>query len=186
MLLPVILEKPTTLAVSLEDTKKHLDVFGFNDDDNQITDIIQAATQNLEKTLNLTLNKTKFFQYFKTFENVLRLSIFPIINIEKITYRNENNEEQTLDKNSYQLIETINGSYVCVKGHRPKTNNEIDAIKIFFYGGYEGDDIPPSLKAAMLLHIGSLYEHREDLSNTKPISTDAYNALIWPYRRPKV
>jgi len=64
MLLPVILEKPTFSAVTLEEAKKHLDVLGFDDDDAEITGIIASAIEHLEKRLGLTLCKTKYRQDF--------------------------------------------------------------------------------------------------------------------------
>ncbi len=50
-----------------------------------------------------------------------------------------------------------------------------------FVAGYE-DGIPAPIKAAILLHIGTLYQNREQDAD-KWVPTRAYEALLTPYRR---
>ena len=183
MLLPVMLEKPKFTAVSLEEAKKHLDVVGFDDDDEQITGLILAATEHLEKTLGLTLCKTKYRQDFMNFREATELSVAPANEIEMISYVYANGSVSLLPPSKYSLIKTHDGTFIHYNGELPALAKRIDAVQVTFSAGFEKEDVPASLKAAILLHVGSLYEHREDLSVAKPIETDAYKALIWPWRR---
>lgn len=183
MLLPVMLEKPKFTAVSLEEAKKHLDVAGFDDDDGQITGLIAAATEHLEKTLGLTLCKTKFRQDFMKFCDATTMSAAPVTEIEAIKCVKANGNEFLLPPSQYSLIKTHDGTFIHYNGELPCLAKRIDAVQVTFYAGFDKEDVPASLKAAILLHVGSLYEHREDLSVAKPIETDAYKALIWPWRR---
>lgn len=183
MLLPVMLEKPKFTAVSLEEAKKHLDVAGFNDDDGQINGLIAAATEHLEKTLGLTLCKTKFRQDFMKFCEATTMSIAPVNEIEMISYVYANGAVSLLPPSQYSLVKTQDGTFIHYNGKLPALAKRIDAVQVTFSAGFEKEDVPASLKTAILLHIGSLYEHREDLSVAKPIETNAYNALIWPWRR---
>lgn len=183
MLLPVMLEKPKFTAVSLEEAKKHLDVVGFDDDDEQITGLIRAATEHLEKTLGLTLCKTKYRQDFMKFCEATTMSIAPVREIEAINCIKANGDEFLLPTEQYSLVTTHNGTFIHYNGELPALAKRIDAVQVTFSAGFEKEDVPASLKAAILLHVGSLYEHREDLSVAKPIETDAYKALIWPWRR---
>lgn len=42
---------------------------------------------------------------------------------------------------------------------------------------------PPSIKAAVLLYVGDLYEHREAQVTGSPITANpTADALLWPYR----
>lgn len=183
MLLPVMLEKPKFTAVSLEEAKKHLDVVGFDDDDEQITGLIRAATEHLGKTLGLTLCKTKFRQDFMNFREATELSVAPANEIEAIKCVNVDDSEFLLPPSQYSLVKTHDGTFIHYNGELPCVAKRIDAVQVTFYAGFDKEDVPASLKAAILLHIGLLYEHREDLSVAKPIETNAYNALIWPWRR---
>lgn len=183
MLLPVMLEKPKFTAVSLEEAKKHLDVAGFDDDDGQITGLIVAATEHLEKTLSLTLCKTKFRQDFMNFREATTMPASPVSEIEAIKCVKANGNEFLLPPSQYSLIKTHDGTFIHYNGELPCLAKRIDAVQVTFYAGFDKEDVPASLKTAILLHIGSLYEHREDLSVAKPIETDAYKALIWPWRR---
>ena len=183
MLLPVMLEKPKFTAVSLEEAKKHLDVVGFDDDDEQITGLILAATEHLEKTLGLTLCKTKYRQDFMDFRDATELSVAPVNEIEAIKCVKVDGNEFLLPTSQYSLVKTRDGIFIHYNGELPVLAKRIDAVQVTFYAGFAKEDVPASLKAAILLHVGSLYEHREDLSVAKPIETDAYKALIWPWRR---
>jgi hypothetical protein len=53
---------------------------------------------------------------------------------------------------------------------------------VTFTTGYgAAAEVPWSIKAAILLHVGTLYEYRETMAeNAKP--TGAYEALIAPHR----
>lgn len=186
MQMPIVVEKPTFPAVSLDEAKKHLDVAGFNDDDDQIASLISAATEHLEKTLGICLRKTKFQQNDSSFFGPRKILIYPVIDIERIELVLENGSKTTLPNDSYELFTTHDGYYVCYKDEQPKLATQPDAVKITFTAGFEKDQIPATLKTAILLHCASLYENREDLSVTKPATTGAYDALILPWRRPAV
>lgn len=186
MQMPIVVEKPTYPAVSLEEAKKHLDVADFNDDDDQIASLILAATEHLEKTLGICLRKTKFQQNDSGFFGPRKILIYPVIDIERIELVLEDGSKTTLPNDSYELFTTHDGYYVYDKDEQPKLAKQPDAVKIFFTAGFEQDQIPATLKTAILLHCASLYENREDLSITKPARTGAYDALILPWRRPAV
>ena len=54
-------------------------------------------------------------------------------------------------------------------------------LSVRFEAGYP-DGVPASIKAAILLHVGSLYHNRErDADGWQP--TQAYEALLAPHRR---
>ena len=52
---------------------------------------------------------------------------------------------------------------------------------VVFVAGH-ADRIPAPIRAAILLHVGSLYQHREQTAE-KWEPTRAYEALLTPYRR---
>lgn len=184
MLLPVILEKPTFSAVTLEEAKKHLDVLGFDDDDAEIAGIIASAIEHLEKRLGLTLCKTKYRQDFHDYLAAARLTIQPVINIEEIRCHCSDGTQTQLSADKFSLIQTDKGAIIQFFGEQPKLAKRADALQISFYAGYEREEIPASLKAAILIHCSILYEHRPNTSNAKPVLNDAYEALIRPWWRP--
>jgi len=104
--MPIVVEKPTYPAVSLEEAKKHLDVVGFNDDDEQIASLILAATEYLEKALGICLRKTKFQQNSSSFFGPHKILIYPVINIDRIELVLEDGSKTTLASDSYELFTT--------------------------------------------------------------------------------
>ncbi|MBK3745619.1 hypothetical protein G3A39_41395 [Paraburkholderia aspalathi] len=188
MLAPVLRTAPAELPVTLEEARKHLDVYGFDDDDNQIKTLIRAATTHLEKTLDMALVTQVWSQSFCGFSMSMRLPKRPVKSIINVTYYDVDNQTQTLPDTAYILLVYSCGSVLqVVPGQSlPATAIRPDAIAVEYEAGVPVADVDASLKAAILLHVGSLYEHRDDLSAVKPESTGAYEMLIWPYRRPKV
>jgi len=184
MLLPVVLEKPAKPAVSLEEARKHLDIHGFDDDDAQIAALVEVATRHLEMTINLTLSKTKFGQDFSDFHHAATPDIYPISSIISIAYFDESNAQVVLPVDEYRLFNTRHGNVIQFLNTLPRLYPRPDAVRVELWGGYEDGEIPAPLKAAILMHVASLYDFRSDLSVARPISTKAWKTLVWPYRRP--
>jgi uncharacterized phiE125 gp8 family phage protein len=70
----------------------------------------------------------------------------------------------------------------------PSAYSRPDAVSVSFVAGTPVDEVPLSLKAAILLHVGHLYQNREAVtvdavSNFLPLG---YEALIWPFKKPGV
>ena len=188
MLLPVRTQAPDVLPVSLEDARQQLNVYGFTDDDDQIERFIRSATDHLERTLNMALVTQTWKQFFCSFDSFLQLRIGPVAGVVSVKYFDTDNEEQTFSPASYRTLDYACGTSVTLTcgSSWPATVSRPDAVTVEYTAGVPAADVPASLKAAILMHVGLMYSYRGDPEGPRIDSNPAYETLVWPFRRPKV
>ena len=188
MLLSVRTQAPAETPVSLDEARQHLIVSGFTDDDAQITRFVQAATDHLERKLNMSLVTQAWKQSFCAFDSFLRLSNGPVSSVVSVKYFDTDNVEKTVPATSYKTLDYTCGTVVTpTYGNTwPATASRPDAVTIEYTAGVPAGEVPASLKAAILMHVGLMYSYRGDPEGPRIDSNPAYEALIWPFRRPKV
>lgn len=125
------------------------------------------------------------------FPGAIYLPIAPLVSVESIRYASTDLEGSP----QTPVIETVTGQVdtSCAPPRIlpafgecwPATARVPQAVKIQFTAGYgEPADVPPDIKAAVKLVLGSLFEHREDIvvgtsSSELPRSS---KAILAPYR----
>lgn len=207
---PVLVTAPTTLPVTLEEAKAHLRRDADETEEHDlITALVNAAVGHLDGwtgILGRCLEEQTWRQDFDGFDRVIRLPLWPIIEISSITWRNEAGQIATVSSDDYALKSDALGAYVRFKNdfEYPSGLNETSAVAVTFTAGYpregaiEGDPeaeppveanpgtstVPAAIKAAILLLVGHWYVNRmavkEGSFQELPM---AVNALIAPYRR---
>jgi len=193
-----LIAAPAVEPISLVEAKAHLRV-DHTDDDALIAIYIQAARAYVDgkdgflgralvtQTWELVLDE------FPTDE--VRIPLPPLQSIESIKYDDGAGDEQIFDPASY-FVDNVSDPYgwvVPVTSGWPSTFDAINAVRIRFVAGYSPttdsppnltSNIPASIKAAMLLHIGSLYSYRENvvvglITSKLPFASEQ---LLRPYR----
>lgn len=190
-----LITAPTVEPISLAEAKAHLRV-DTTDDDALIPIYIGAARVDCEEwagrafvtqTWELVLDK------FPVDEILLPRP--PLQSVTSIKYDDAAGVEQTLATTEY-TVDTASqpGWVVPVTGGWPIATFEgINSVRIRYVAGYImtnspadlTENIPASIKAAILLHLGRLYDSREDVIvgttvTQLPIGTAEY--LLRPYR----
>jgi len=170
-----IITPPDVQPLTLVETKEHLRV-DITDEDTLIGLYIEAATSFIEKFLGRALVTQTWEMAIDQFptdgKKTIAIPLPPLQSVVSIKYDNTGMVEQTLPPSSY-LIDTISepGRVMPTSAGWPTTYNGISNVRIRFVAGYpptansppdERANIPRGIKQGMLLHIGSLYEHRED------------------------
>lgn len=157
---------PTAEPVSLAETKDHLRV-DINDDDNLILGLIQAAREYAEEYLGRSLIQRTYRADLPYFADDIWLPRGPVVSIGSIKYWDTSSPsvQQTWAATNYQLyydvVKRTHGAAFESVYPRP------DAVQITYTAGYldtsspQAENVPYALKAAMLLMVGDLYEHRE-------------------------
>jgi uncharacterized phiE125 gp8 family phage protein len=157
--------------VSLEQAKNHLGVaLEFTDDDNLINILISAARERAElycnrsfqqKTIELFLDQWPgAYSYYSGVHGFVKLPRGPVKQITSIQY---------MVGGVYQIFEgshTLNDAVLPPKlfftSPLPYVVPAPMAIKITYTTGYE-DNIPEPVRAAILMMIRTMYDHREDM-----------------------
>lgn len=109
----------------------------------------------------------------------LHLASPPLQSVTSISYIDPAGDSQTVDPANY-TVDTANARITPVNGW-PATKHG-STIAIRYIAGYPDGEVPYSIKAAVLLLIGGMYEHRESESEIKIFPNLAVDRLLWPYR----
>lgn len=187
----VVATPPSVEPVSLATAKSHLHI----DTDDTSSDaylplLIQAVREHAERHCRRAFITQTINLYADTFEaHLLQLPYGNLQSISYIKYLDTDGIEQTLDASKYVVdAQSIPGRIVPAFGEVwPSTQYMINAVRIQAVVGF-GDadtDVPNDIRVAMLLHLGHLFENREE---TTPVPVSSipmgYDALLATHRLP--
>lgn len=170
-------------VVTLDEAKTHLRV-GHDEDDSYITGLIGAATGLVAKITGRVLGLGSWELVLDGFP-VGRIDIptAPLVSVEGVDYADAGNDAREYTGFRVFGVGVAAPGYVlpAIGGVWPKASDEPESVTISFTAG--SAEVPDPLKHAILLLIGSWYEHRE------PVSADdlqevpfTVSALILPHR----
>lgn len=185
----VLVTAPTVEPLELSEAEAHLRV----DDGTEtalISTLIAAARDYAEsQTGRALLEQTWRYtaDAFPHCNGVIKLRRAPLIAVTSIQYVDTNGVTQTLTSNQYLVnadapLGEISPAYGV---SWPATRPQPAAVTVTFTAGYaDPDSVPASIKAAMLLTVGELYENREASVDAAVRENPAVCALLDPWRLP--
>lgn len=169
-----LITPPAAEPVTLAEAKAHLRVDG-TDDDALIASLIEASRIYCEQfTARAFITQT--WEYvvdaFPTREIMLPLP--PLQSVTSVKYDDGSGVETTLGTDQYEVDNVSQPGWVVpvTTGWPTSVWDGVNSVRIRFVAGYDpGTDspvdlaanVPQSLKAAILLHVGQLYQQREDI-----------------------
>jgi uncharacterized phiE125 gp8 family phage protein len=182
---PVRTVPPAVSPVSLIDAKAHLRVL-HDDDDTIIQGCIDAAVSHLDGWGGI-LGRCIITQTWRSdlpaFCDEIRLP-FPNVQSVTVAYTDAEGDPQTVAADQFHLVTDDMGGLI-VRAHDatwPQVAIRPDAVRVTGVYGYGvAAAVPPALRAAILLHVGTLYLHRETMSERAEPNL-AYEALVAPHR----
>ena len=158
-----------------------------DEEDMLIAALIKAATGFLDGhtgVLGRCMITQTWVQNFDDWSDKMRLPL-PDIQSVVLTYQDDNLTEQTVSSSLYNVYQDALGHYIRFEDEfsDPSVGPDFSGVTATMVCGFgTASDVPAPIKAAMLLHIGTLYEFRETMvENVKP--SMAHESLIAPYRR---
>jgi uncharacterized phiE125 gp8 family phage protein len=183
---PTLVTAPASEPLTLIEAKAHLRV-DSTDEDTLIGALVLAAVGHLDGYTGLLgrcMITQVWVQKFDDWHTIMRLPFADVQGVV-LTYVDESDVEQTVSSTLYTLFQDGLGGYIRFEDDftDPSVGPDYGGISATITCGFgSADDVPAALKAAMLLHIGTLYEYRETLSE-RVAPNMAVEALIAPYRR---
>lgn len=183
MIAPVRTVAPATEPVTLQEAKDHLRVT-HDLEDTLIAALIDAAVSNLDGwsgILGRCIVSQTWRQDFGEFTDCIRLP-FPDVQSVTVAYTDDAGNAQTVAGSEYHLVNRASGAVIELADGAawPSTYTRPDAVRVTMVCGYAA--VPAAIKAAILLHVGALYENRASVTD-KPMLPFAYDALVGPHRR---
>lgn len=193
----ILITAPVADPISLTETKAHLRVDN-TDEDTLISGLIAAATAHLDGKdgmLGRCLVPQTWELVLDAFpSDGIEIPLPPLISITSVTYVDTAGVTQTVSSDDYE-VDTANepGWVMPSDAGWPSTMDTINAVKIRFRAGYEGDEdasppgatgVPAAIKLAMKQMIAHWFNSRESVAigvSTGEIPMTA-NMLLSPYR----
>ena len=185
-----LITPPSAEPITLTEAKQHLRVT-HTDDDAMIAIYLQAARQHIDgrdgwlgraimtQTWELSLDCFPL-------DGTIRLPFPPLQSVTSVKYDDSIGDEQTLAPDAYSVdAESQPGWVVMNAGGWPATFAGINAARIRFVAGYgTAAEVPASIKAALLLMLGTLYENRSEvvIGQTAVVMPFAAQVLLRPFQ----
>jgi uncharacterized phiE125 gp8 family phage protein len=178
----MLITAPTAEPVTLAEAKAHLRVDTVADDA-LIGMLIQSARQAAEQFTGRALITQTWERVLHAFpDGAIKLGMPPVASITSLKYIDIAGVEQTYSSAGYTLdaVNMPGWLYPSVAYPTwPSTQADaINAVRVRFACGYgaTGSTVPATVRSWMLLRIGTLYEHRQEV-----IAGISLNELPTPY-----
>lgn len=196
-----LVEGPAAEPITAEEVRNQLRL-PFDPVEIDVVDgFIKAARQYFEEHDDRRLIAQTWRLTLDCFPRVIEIPLRPVQLVNSVKYIDGDGNQQTLDAVDYQVdysafVTRIRPVY---DTYWPAIRYQMAAVEVEFIVGYGGLDaydeytefqgdqggIPQHLKQALILHIGHMYEHREDSIvgvSMMPIPR-GYDALVGANRR---
>ena len=182
-------------ALSLAEAKAHLRIpTGDTEDDAYIASLISAAREYAEGYTKRAISTQTCVYTLDSFPSVIDLPRCPVQSVTSIEYVDTDGDTQAVASYQSDLIGTATARLKpAYNASWPDTRAVTNAVTITYEAGYGAtgdspDTVPTSIKQALLLIIGSLYENRENEITGTIVSDVPFNAqcLLDLYRLPLI
>ena len=177
---------PTTYPVTVEEARRHLRVDG-TEEDALIQTYIIAATELTETFTCRQLMPATYALRIDRFPPVIIVPKPPLQSVTSIAYLDSQGASQTLTVTTDYIVDSnsepgrITTPFSTVW---PVSYDQMNAVTVTFVAGYTGaGTVPESLKAAIKLMVGDMFQNRETTLE-KPIQENpTLKALMWDHVR---
>ena len=204
-----IVTEPTVEPITLADLRKHLGIEPYELDsagegthphDGMIMAMLTASRDFAEQFTGRSIALKTYQLSLDAFPDSteIELPMPPLVSVESLTYVDTAVEEQSLTEADWVIDREQDaagaGWVLPVSGTAwPSTAAVINAVQVQYRAGYQVPEpdsnaedalaLPGSLRAALLLMVGHLYENREAVSVKQAFEVPlAVESLLRPYR----
>ncbi|MDB4694367.1 head-tail connector protein [Flavobacteriales bacterium] len=149
-----------TDVISLATAKAHLRV-DSSAEDALITSLISTAGEIVEEYTGQYLSSCGFTYYADYFSSVMKIYASPGISITSVKFTDSAGVLQTHSSSEYFTDLKSHPIRVQFENLPTDVDDRVHAVQIAGTAGFT--TVPETLKSAMLLILGHLYEHRKDV-----------------------
>ena len=177
---------PAAEPVTLAEAKLHCKV-DVADDDALITALIVAARQQAEHRTGRALVTQQWEYTLERFPARIELPRPALVSVQSVKYLDDNCALQTLASTEYQVVisELVGYLQPAYGKSWPPCRVQPDSVVIAYTAGYgNAAAVPSSIKAWMLMAIGTMYSHREAIITgtiVAEVPRDFFAGLLDPY-----
>jgi uncharacterized phiE125 gp8 family phage protein len=177
---------PAAEPLTLEQVRKHLKVDvidGINPDDDLILWLISAAREHVEQNIQTVIATRAITVTADGFaEDALDLGVWPVKSVTTLRYEMFPGTYSTVPSAYYTLDVYSKPAVLRAVSGWPQSTGRPNSVIVELVAGM--DEVPKSLKQAMLLLMGHWYENREavNIGNITSELPKGVDALLTPHR----
>lgn len=186
--MPLQLVTPPALEpVTLSEARLHLRV-DTADDDPLIGALISAARLHAEMLTARQFLPARWRLVLDRFTPMVLLNRSPVVSVVSVRYLDMGGLWQIMPVTDYVVESSSEPARITPAFGKiwPPTLPQIGSVEILFDAGYaDATKVPDGIKRWMLLRVGSLYQHREEMSVLPAGRIDPLpfvDSLLDPYR----
>lgn len=176
---------PGTEPLTLAEAKLHCKV-DIADDDTLITALIVAARQQVEHRTGRALVTQQWELTLERFAARILLPHPALVSVQSVKYLDDSGVLQTLASTEYQVVISELVGYIQLAYGKswPSCRAQPDSVVVAYTAGYgAAAAVPSSIKAWMLMAIGTMYGQREAVGEGQKneVPRDFFAGLLDPY-----
>lgn len=156
---------PADPLISLDDAKAHVGASDYDEVDELLTELVEAATDFIEgpSGVGRAMVTQEWRATLDHLPSSFSIPLGPVQSITSITYVDQAGETQTIPPADYHTDFDRHPALVAFFKPRPTdVANVPGAVKVTFVAGYgEPADVPAKVRHAARLLIGSWFKNRE-------------------------
>lgn len=186
----LLITAPAGEPVTVEEARTHCRIDG-NQDDELLYILTRTAREYAETYTGRSFVNTTWEHRVDQFPRFFDLPKAPLSSVTSITYVDALGATQTLSQNAYQVVSDT-GPYAqkarIVEAYNqnwPTARGQADDVRVRYVAGYGSPtDVPMTVRAAIKLMIGHLYENREATLTGTIVSEFplGFAALLSPFK----
>ena len=181
-----ILTPPASEPVTIKQAKKQLELLESDDaHDEQLQLLIEVARDSVERDCGIAMLTQTVEHIQPGFYEAIQLQRRPVQSVTSVQYYDDGNVLRTLSASIWQLNPAKERIELQYEEDWPTTATRWDAVKVTYVAGYTSSaTVPASLRQAMLLKIGYLFENRDQIVSHGMMSEEAYERIMRRWMRP--
>lgn len=173
---------PTDMPVSVDEAVLSLRIDSSIYDLALVQPMILAATQLCEAFTRRQFLTATYTLTLDAFPDVIRLPRPPLQSVTSVAYLDGSGVSQTLVQNTDYLVDTNSEPGRITRPYNaiwPVTYPQANAVTVTYVAGWpKVGDVPESIKAAIRLIVGDLYQQRESVTDGTIEEFPAAKALL--------
>lgn len=155
---------PADPLISLDDAKAHVRASDYDEDDDYLTALVEAAASHIEGPTGV--GRVMVTQTWRgtldSLPSSFSIPLGPVQSITSITYVDQAGETQTVPPADYHTDFDRHPALVAFFKRPTDVANVPGAVKVTFVAGYgEPADVPAMVRHAARLLVGSWFKNRE-------------------------
>ena len=157
-----LITPPSAEPISLAELKAHLRIDG-GDEDVLLAGLIRVAREHLERMAGLALISQGWRLYLDGWPaaGIVEIARGPVLSVEAVRAFDELGEENEIALVGHVLDGVRRPARLWLR-EQPDARQAVNGIEVDFTAGFgeAGEDVPDTLKRAMLIHAAHMYEFR--------------------------